>query len=163
MVPLQAQNRDEVMMFLAHVSHETDGLKTLEEYCGQSGACANDYQESWCPPIEPEPGKQYYGRGWFQLSWPCNYHASGESLGVDLLKNPEKVSESDTLAAATALFFWNANDMGRPAREGNFGATTQIINAIECGSTLKQENRIKRYQKVRKCFGLGEATDKLRC
>ncbi|CAF0773200.1 unnamed protein product [Adineta ricciae] len=163
MVPFRAENRDEVIMFLAHVSHETDGLKTNEEYCGQSGACADDYQESWCPPIQPEPGKKYYGRGWFQLSWPCNYHAIGETLGVDLLKNPEKLSESDTLAAAAALAFWNANDMGRPAREGNFGATTQIINAIECGSTPQQSNRIKRYQKVRKCFGLPEATNKLRC
>ncbi|CAF1591733.1 unnamed protein product, partial [Adineta steineri] len=92
MVQFQAQNRDELIMFLAHVSHETDGLKTYEEYCGQSGACANDYQDSWCPPVQAEPGKQYYGRGWFQLSWPCNYNTAGQALGVDLLKNPEKVA-----------------------------------------------------------------------
>ncbi len=76
-------------MFFAHVSHETDGLKTNEEYCGRSGSCANNYQKSWCP-IEAEPGKTYYGRGWFQLSYPCNYYAAGEGLGLDLLRNPEK-------------------------------------------------------------------------
>jgi hypothetical protein len=27
------QNRDEAAVFLAHVYHETDGLKTLKEYC----------------------------------------------------------------------------------------------------------------------------------
>ncbi|CAF3913873.1 unnamed protein product [Rotaria sp. Silwood2] len=163
MVPFQAQNQNEVMMFFAHVSHETDGLKTYEEYCGQSGACANNYQDSWCPPIQAESDKQYYGRGWFQLSWPCNYKGAGDALGVDLLKNPEQVAESDTLAAATALWFWNANNMGQPAREGNFGATTQIINSIECGPTAQQDNRVRHYQKVRQCFGLPPATDKLKC
>jgi predicted chitinase len=163
MVPFQPQNQDELMMFFGHVSHETDGLKTYEEYCGQSGKCADDYQDSWCQPVQAEPGKQYYGRGWFQLSWPCNYNAAGNALGVDLLRNPEQVADSDTLAAATALWFWNANNMGQPARNGNFGGTTQIINRIECGQTPQQENRIDRYQRVRICFGLSPATDNLRC
>ncbi|CAF4029676.1 unnamed protein product [Rotaria sordida] len=163
MMPFEAQNQNEVMMFFAHVSHETDGLKTYEEYCGQSGACANDYQGSWCPPVQAEPGKQYYGRGWFQLSWPCNYKGAGDGLGIDLLKNPEQVAQSDKLAAATALWFWNANNMGAPAREGNFGSTTQIINRIECGSSSKQDTRVGHYQKVRQCFGLPPATDNLKC
>ncbi|CAM2725928.1 unnamed protein product [Rotaria socialis] len=163
MMPFETQSQNEVMMFFAHVSHETDGLQTYEEYCGQSGQCANNYQDSWCPPVEAEPGKTYYGRGWFQLSWPCNYKGAGDALGVDLLKDPEMVAESDTLAAATALWFWKANNMGQPAREGNFGGTTQIINPIECGATPQQENRIRRYQKVRKCFGLPPETDKLQC
>jgi chitinase len=163
MVPFKPQNQDELIMFFAHVSHETDSLKTYEEYCGKSGECADDYQDSWCPPVQAEPGKQYYGRGWFQLSWPCNYNAAGKAIGIDLLKNPEKVAESDTLAAATALWFWNANNMGQPAREGNFAATTQIINKIECGPTPQQNRRIERYQKARQCFGLDEATDNLHC
>jgi predicted chitinase len=162
MIPFKPQNQDELMMFFAHVSHETDGLNTYEEYCAQAGQCADDYQGSWCS-AQAKPGKQYYGRGWFQLSWPCNYDAAGKALGIDLLKNPEKVAESDALAAATAMWFWNANNMGQPARNGNFGGTTKIINKIECGPTPQQTSRIERYQTVRKCFGLAEATDKLRC
>ncbi|CAF3556823.1 unnamed protein product [Rotaria sp. Silwood1] len=163
MTPFQPQNQNEVMIFFSHVSHETDGLKTYEEYCGQSGACADDYQGSWCPPVQGEPGKQYYGRGWFQLSWPCNYKGAGDGLGVDLLKNPQLVAESDKLAAATALWFWNANNMGQPARDGNFGGTTQIINSIECGPKPQQDSRVNHYQKVRRCFGLPPATSNLKC
>lgn len=163
MVPFPIDNLEETMMFLGHVSHETDGLQTYEEYCGKSGECANNYQDSWCSPVEAEPGKQYYGRGWFQLSWPCNYDAAGNALKADLLQNPDQVAESDTLAAATALWFWNNNNMGKPAREGNFGGTTQIINKIECGPTPQQNHRVERYQKVRKCFGLPEETNNLKC
>ncbi|CAF1060314.1 unnamed protein product [Didymodactylos carnosus] len=145
-----------------HVSHESDGLKTYIEYCGQSGACANNYQGSWCA-IQARPGKHYYGRGWFQLSWPCNYHAAGQALGADLLGNPDLVAQSDRLACATALWFWNANGMAGPAQQGNFAATTRIINgALECGQSY-QQNRINHYQKVRRCFGLGEETNNLWC
>jgi hypothetical protein len=42
MIPFQPKNQDEVITFLVHVAHETDGLKTYEEYCGQSGECADD-------------------------------------------------------------------------------------------------------------------------
>jgi chitinase len=151
------------MMFFAHVSHETDGLQTYEEYCAQAGTCADDYQNSWCQPVQAEPGKQYYGRGWFQLSYPCNYNAAGKAIGVDLLKNPDLVAESDTWAAATAMWFWNANNMGQPARNGNFAGTTQKINSIECGPTPQQTSRIDRYQRVRACYGLSPETDNLRC
>jgi predicted chitinase len=162
MIPFNPQNRDELMIFFAHVSHETDGLKTYEEYCGQSGTCASNYQTSWCG-AQAEPGKTYYGRGWFQLSWPCNYNAAGQALGVDFLTNPEQVADYDAYAAATAIWFWNANSMGQPARTGNFGATTQKINTIECGATPQQISRIERYQMVRRCFGLNDATQNLRC
>ena len=136
---------------------------TYVAFYSQSGECADDYQGSWCPPVEAEPGKQYYGRGWFQLSWPCNYDGAGKALGVDLLKDPDQVANSDALAAATAIWFWKANNMGGPARNGNFGGSTRIINSIECGSTSRQDNRILRYQKVRRCFGLNDETENLRC
>ena len=163
MTSFQPQSQEELMMFFAHTYHETGGLSTYEQHCGVSGACANDYQESWCSPVQAESGKKYYGRGWFQLSWPCNYNAAGKALGVDFLKNPEKVAESDTYAAATAMWFWQANKMGEPARNGNFAGTTKIINPIECGTTHEQNSRIEAYQKVRQCFGLSRETTNLSC
>ena len=162
MIPFNPQNQDELMMFFAHVSHETDGLATYEEYCARAGSCSDDYQGSWCG-VQAEPGKKYFGRGWFQLSWPCNYNGAGQALGVDLLANPEQVAQSDVYAAATAMWFWNANNMSQPARDGNFGATTQKINSIECGGTPQQTSRVARYQMVRRCYGLSDATQNLRC
>lgn len=151
------------MIFLTHVAHETDGLKTYTKYCAQIGLCKNNYQSSWCSPIEAHPSKQYYGRGWFQLSWPCNYYNAGQVLGVDLLADPDQVTSSHKLACAVALWFWNVNQMDKPAREGNFGATTRIINQIEYESIDRQKARIEYYQKVRRCFGLGSETKNLLC
>ena len=34
----QPKNTIEAAVFLAHVSHETDGLKTLVEYCAKQGS-----------------------------------------------------------------------------------------------------------------------------
>ena len=95
---LEPQSQYEMMIFLAHVSHESDGLKTYIEPCVQSDSCAKDYQKSWCSPIEARLGKQYYGRGWFRLSYPCNYHNAGQALGVDLLADPDLVATSNKLA-----------------------------------------------------------------
>jgi hypothetical protein len=75
MVPsFKLENENEVMIFLAHVSHESNGLKTLEEDCGKDGSCAGNYQGgdgTWCTQVQAAEGKNYFGRGWFQLSWPC--------------------------------------------------------------------------------------------
>ncbi|CAF4313836.1 unnamed protein product, partial [Rotaria sordida] len=52
-------NKDEAAVFLAHVFHETDGLKTMKEYCAPG--CCPQYSGSWCS-ISAAPGKLYYGR-----------------------------------------------------------------------------------------------------
>jgi predicted chitinase len=140
---LKPHNQYEMMIFLAHVSHQSDGLKTYVESCAQSSACADDYQKSWCPPIEARLGKQYYGRGWLSLSYPCNYHNAGQALGVDLLADPNQVASSHKLACATALWFWKVNHMDQPARQGNFGVTTRIMNKTECGQLTLQQARIR--------------------
>ena len=151
-------------MFLAHASYETNGLKTYEECCITRGTCATNYNEAnWCGSIQGMPGKQYYGRGWFQLAYPCNYHAAGQALGVDLWGNPEQVASSDKIASATGLWYWNERKMNVPAREGNFAETTRIINSNECGLTAQQGARIECYQKVRRCFSLPPQSINLRC
>ncbi|UJR06871.1 hypothetical protein I4U23_011160 [Adineta vaga] len=152
-------NKDEAAVFLAHVFHETDGLKTMREYCAPG--CASNYAGSWCG-IQGKPGKLYYGRGWFQLSWPCNYHAAGQALGVDLLSNPDVVEQQPSLAVRTAVWFYQTNKMDEPARRGDFAATTRIINGkLECNGgpgAANQGLRIDTYKRIRKCFGLGEPT-----
>ncbi|CAF1333069.1 unnamed protein product [Rotaria sordida] len=133
-------NKDEAAVFLAHVFHETDGLKTIREYCAPG--CGSHYAGSWCG-VQGAPGKLYYGRGWFQLSWPCNYYGAGQALAVK-----------------TAVWFYNANNMAGPAKQGDFAATTRIINgALECNGGSGYNNQMTRvatYRRIRYCFGMGE-------
>ncbi|CAF1102411.1 unnamed protein product [Rotaria sordida] len=150
-------NKDEGAVFLAHVFHETDGLKTMKEYCAPG--CGPQYSGSWCS-ISAAPDKLYYGRGWFQLSWPCNYYNAGQRLGIDLLANPDIVENDPKTAVNTALWFYNANGMAAPAQRGDFAATTRIINgAVECDNGPGYNNQLTRvatYKRVRQCCGLGE-------
>ncbi|CAF0820520.1 unnamed protein product [Adineta ricciae] len=150
----------EAAVFLSHVSHETDGLKTCEEYCSQRGSC-NNYQSSWCE-IQARPNVKYYGRGWFQLSYPCNYHNAGKALGIDLLKEPGLVSESEKIAAATAIWYYKETGMDKLAQRGDFGETTRKINEYECSGKAghqMQAARVQTYHQVRKCFNLPPATN----
>ena len=101
----------------------------------------------------------YYGRGWFQLSWPCNYYAAGKALGVDLLSNPDLVEQRQDLAVQTAVWFFQINKMDVPARQGDFAATTRIINGQqECNGgpgAANQRQRVEIYKRIRTCFKLG--------
>lgn len=180
-------NKDEAAVFLAHVFHETDGLKVIREYCapGQSApriplagsflsessisnlsGCGSQYAGSWCA-IQGKPGKLYYGRGWFQLSWPCNYHAAGIALGVDLLSNPDWLEQKDDLAVKTAIWFYKTNKMDGPAKQGDFAATTRIINGkLECNGgsgAANQKKRVATYERIRLCFGLGAPSKNPTC
>ncbi|CAF1261282.1 unnamed protein product, partial [Rotaria sordida] len=159
----QPSNKEEIAAFLGHVAHETDGLRTLTEYCGRNNSWHNYQQNNWSS-IQPKPGNLYYGRGWFQLSYPANYAAAGQDLGLgdELWEKPWLVADDETLACKTAIWFWNKNGMGPLAANGEFGKTTYILNSWECtsddGETLQKE-RIQRYQYARECYGLQPAPD----
>ena len=120
--------------------------------------CNPVYSESWCD-ITAVSGQSYYGRGWFQLSYPCNYNAAGKALGLNLLANPDLVSQRQDVAVKTAVWFYQANQMAGPAQQGDFAATTRIINgAQECDGgpgTANQKTRVETYKRIRTCFGLG--------
>ncbi len=123
--------------------------------------CGSNYNISWCS-IEGAPGKLYYGRGWLQLSYPCNYYAAGQALDLDLLKHPDLVSNLEDVAVDTAIWFYQANNMEQPAEQGDFAATTRILNGPqECDGGPEAQNqltRIQAYERIRLCFGLGPPT-----
>lgn len=109
---------------------------------------------------------QYYGRGLFQLSYPCNYYQAGKALSLNLLEHPDLVSTDDTVAAATAIWYYKETGMSECAQQGDFASTTRKLNEYECkgkaGYPL-QMARIDTYQRVRKCFGFAETTRNLSC
>ena len=160
----QPVNQEEAAVFLAHVSHETDGLRTLREYCAPG--CGSNYAASWCS-IQGQKNKLYYGRGWFQLSWPCNYYGAGQALNIDLLANPDLVEQRNDLAVQTALWYYKANGIDVLAQQGDFAETTRKINgALECNGgpgAASQVQRVTIYRRVRTCFGLGAPTKNPSC
>ncbi len=121
--------------------------------------CGPNYAQSWCN-IQGTSGKLYYGRGWFQLSYPCNYYAAGNALGLNLLNNPDLVSQQQGIAVKTAIWFYQTNNMNIPAQQGDFAATTRIINGpqeVNGGpEAANQQTRVATYKRIRLCFGLGQ-------
>ena len=94
------------------------------------------------------------------MSYPCNYAAAGKAINMDLLNNPDIVSEQQDVAVKTAVWFFQANNMVDPARRGDFAATTRIINGRqECNGgpgSGNQQTRVATYRRIRQCFNLGE-------
>ena len=79
---------------------------------------------------------------------------------MDLLSNPDLVEQRQDLAVKTAIWYYNTNNMATPAKQGDFAATTRIINGqLECNGgpgASHQHQRVNTYKRIRNCFGLGE-------
>ena len=152
-------------MFLAQLAHESGGFEHIEEIdCKGSTKCADQYGGS-----EGAPGKSYHGRGFIQLSWPANYKAAGEALGMgdELFNNPDLVCEDPELGAKVSLWFWKENVENAPGvSENHFGATTKAINgALECtGSNVdKSKKRYEIYKAVAEVLGVSNLADESGC
>ena len=100
-------------------------------------------------------GKKYYGRGPLQISWNFNYGLAGQSIGFDLLGNPDKVAQDPVISFKTALWLW-MNNAHKVMPQG-FGATIRAINgALECnGKNPAAVNaRVGYYKDYCKQFGV---------
>ena len=85
---------------------------------------------------------------------------------MNLLENPDLVSQSDKIAAATAIWYYTETSMNELAQQGDFGGTTRKLNEYECSGKAghhMQKARIQTYHRVRKCFYLPETTENLVC
>ncbi|CAF0708848.1 unnamed protein product [Brachionus calyciflorus] len=149
----------ELAMFLTQILWESDGLAAKREYaCAGPNGCPESYRTG-----TDLPGRQYYGRGYIQLTYSGNYKSASYDLFKDdrLLKNPDLVAEDDQIAWATAFWFWKANVGYRQGvEEGHFGVTTLAINGIlECNNgpnVSKAKIRFQMYTKILKALNLDE-------
>ncbi|KAG9138247.1 hypothetical protein Leryth_001468 [Lithospermum erythrorhizon] len=177
--------KKEIAAFFGQTSHETtggwpgadNGGEYAWGYCWKeerdptSDYCATSIQY---PCV---PGKTYIGRGPMQLSWNYNYGPFGDSIGVDLLSNPELVSSDDTIAFEAALWFWMTPQAPKPSchdvivgkwiptpcdisenRLPGYGVTTNIINGgLECARRKPElvKNRIGFYSRYSDMYVIG--------
>ena len=152
------QNKREAAAFLANISHETGGLKAIEE---ENKANWTHYCQTGQYPCAP--GKTYHGRGPIQLSWNYNYALCGKALGIDLLNNPERVATDSAVAFMSALWFWMTAQPPKSSchdaiRTSGFGSTINIINGgLECGkgqTSPQAQNRITLYKRFASQLGV---------
>ncbi|MBP7000543.1 glycoside hydrolase family 19 protein [Amaricoccus sp.] len=95
---------------LATVHHETDRtMRPIKEYGGPSWY-KKMYDITGMRPTlakkmgntAPGDGLKYFGRGYVQLTWKCNYEAMSKICGVDLVANPDRALE---VGVATRVMF----------------------------------------------------------
>ncbi|XP_042507039.1 endochitinase-like [Macadamia integrifolia] len=181
----------EIAAFLAQTSHETTGgWPTALDGPYAWGYCFLQEQGipgDYCQPSNQwpcAPGKKYYGRGPFQISYNYNYGQAGEVIGSDLLNNPDLVVTDPTISFKTALWFWMTPQSPKPSCHEvmtgqwkpssadtaaglvpGYGVTTNIINGgIECGkgADSRVADRIGFYKRYCDLLGVSYG-DNLDC
>ena len=85
-------------------------------------------------------GYRYRGRGLIQLTGKDNYAACGDALGMDLISEPDLVSENP-VAVLSAGWFWDTHHLNALADAEDLLTMTKRIN----GGTIGLEERIGNY------------------
>ncbi|KAL5990906.1 hypothetical protein ACLOJK_011811 [Asimina triloba] len=149
----------EIAAFFAQITQETGSLCKIEE----DGGAQRTYCDETNTQYPCVAGKNYYGRGPFQLSWNYNYGAAGKDIGVDCLNNPEIVATDPNVSFKTALWYWMQN-VHSVIGQG-FGATTRAINGVfECDGKRPDRVNARAGYYTDYCSQLGVAPgDNLAC
>ncbi|MFC4033379.1 glycoside hydrolase family 19 protein [Streptomyces polygonati] len=153
--------KQEAAAFLANVNHETGGLVYVVE---QNTANYSHYCDTSQPYGCPAGQSAYYGRGPIQLSWNFNYKAAGDSLGIDLLDNPNLVQTDPAIAWKTGLWYWNTQSgpgtmtpHNAMVNQAGFGQTIRSINgSLECDgrNPAQVQSRVNAYQSFTSILGV---------
>lgn len=88
-------------------------------------------------------GWKYRGRGLIQLTGKCNYDACGKAIGLDLLCNPDLLTESAEASVLAACWFWNKNNLNQLADKDDVVTITKRINGGTNGLEDRKSNLAK--------------------
>ncbi len=114
-------------LFLAHVGHESGGLRWLTELWGPTPAQARYEGRKDLGNTQPGDGFRFRGRGFIQTTGRANYERAGRALNLDLIGRPEQLSEPDP-AARSAAYFFVSNGLGSYADRGDLKGSTKVVN-----------------------------------
>lgn len=84
--------KQQTAFVLANVHHETAGFKYLKEIDGENQAIKNNYGG----------GKNWYGRGFIQLTHKSNYEKWSSWLNIDLVSDPDILVNNLEISALVA-------------------------------------------------------------
>lgn len=89
-------------------------------------------------PPETNDGWNRKGRGPFQLTGSFNYAAFYKDSGIDVLSNPNKLTEPET-GSISAAWFWVTNNCGPAAQRLDHEAVCKKINGGTNGLAQRKE------------------------
>lgn len=112
--------------FIAQVTHESDGLKAMEEYA--SGAAYEGRAD--LGNTQPGDGKRYKGRGPIQLTGRANYREFGRAVGIDFESHPELVA-LPSVGLWAGCRYWDNHGLNAWADKDDVLAVSRGVN---CGS-----------------------------
>jgi|CXWL01.1.fsa_nt_gi putative chitinase len=137
-----------VLAFLSQIGHESDHLRTTEEYA--SGAAYEGRTDLGNTRVGD--GVKYKGRGIIQVTGRANYTAVGKALGIDAINHPELLSQPKYAVQASAWWWKNHGlnevadtmDVTKPLTDAKnknaFDKITKIINGGYTGLAQRQSN-----------------------
>lgn len=166
-------DKNEIAMFLAQTTHESNDYKRLEEsfnyrperlfevfkkrvgtiekakeLCSKGAKAIGDFVYGGRLGNAKDEGYKYRGRGIIQLTGKNNYKYYGEKLNIDLVNSPDLAKEPN-IAIEIALLFWKEKGCGLLARNGDVKGVTKLIN----GGYNGLEDREDRFDRILKILG----------
>lgn len=163
-------DKNEIAMFLAQTTHESNDYKRLEEsfnyrperlfqvfkkrvgtiekakeLCSQGSEAIANFVYGGRLGNAKDEGYKYRGRGIIQLTGKNNYKYYGEKLNIDLVNSPDLAKEPN-IAIEIALLFWKEKGCGLLARNGDVKGVTKLIN----GGYNGLEDRQNRFDSILK-------------
>jgi putative chitinase len=88
------------------------------------------------------PDQLYYGRGYVQLTWKCNYASQAKLLGVDLLNNPDLALQPEIAAKICIHGMVHGDFTGKYLAEyfnpeiTDWTNARKIINGLDCADLI---------------------------
>lgn len=138
--------------FLAQITHESGGLKWMEELWGPTPAQVRYEGRLDLGNTEQGDGYRYRGRGPLQLTGRANYRATGQRLGSDLERYPDLAAQIG-VGSLVAGDYWTHHGLNRLADQGGLvmvPAITRVVNGGENGLPDRQ----RRYSIAAHVLGL---------
>ncbi|UAA37909.1 glycoside hydrolase family 19 protein [Paraneptunicella aestuarii] len=77
---------------------------------------------------ESGEGWKYRGRGLIQLTGKDNYHSCSQKIGLDLIANPDLVSDDPKVSVSVACWYWNSRNLNEVADNDDVLTVTKKIN-----------------------------------
>jgi predicted chitinase len=124
----------ELAQFMAQTKHESWNFSRLKEKGVGQGYFAKKYDRQYAPRTakilgnkQIGDGEKYHGRGFIQLTGRDNYRMASQSLGIDLLNDPD-LAERPDVAAKIAIWYWKTRVKPYINNFNDTKAVTQKIN-----------------------------------